>query len=300
MSNSQRAAVQTSVKRKKNRTPLLLLAPMGIFYALFWVAPVLEGVKEVFTDLDGHFTLWGNFVLMAHSEFFGSALFNTLLFATVSVLLQFVLALGLAVLFSIKFPGRTWVTFVAMIPMAITPTAVAILWKTGLLQAGWLNSLLTQLHIIHQPIVWLNADGIWAVLLLVLIDTWTVTPSVMIILQAGLQGINKELGEAAFSFGASRWRSFHDITLPLLKPSIVTAVILRLIAAIQVWNIAVMVVGYNIAPFLVERIAYNVEVVPGLADSRKIAFTLSFLTTLIVLAATALYLKASNRQPKES
>ncbi len=299
MSNTQQAVAKTSAKRK-NKTPLLLLAPMGIFYALFWIVPVLEGVKEVFTDLDGHFTLWGNFVLMARSEFFGSALFNTLLFATVSVLLQFILALGLAVLFSIKFPGHTWATFVAMIPMAITPTAVAILWKTGLLKAGWLNSVLLELHLIHQPIVWLNADGVWAVLLLVLIDTWTVTPSVMIILQAGLQGINRELNEAAFSFGASRWRSFHDITLPLLKPSIVTAVILRLIAAIQVWNIAVMVVGYNVAPFLVERIAYNVEVVPGLADSRKIAFTLSFLTTLIVLAATALYLKVSNRQTKEA
>lgn len=276
------------------------MAPMFIFYLLFWVTPVLQGIREVFTDLQGHFTLWGNFALTASSEFFGQALFNTIFFSTVSVLLQFLLAIGMAMLFAIRFPGSKWATFIAMIPMAITPTAVAILWKTGLLKSGWLNSILVQFHLVREPVVWLNATGIWAVMLLVLVDTWTVTPSVMIILQAGLQGISKEFGEAAYTFGASRWRIFKDITLPLLKPSIVTAVILRVIAAIQIWNIAVMVVGYNVAPFLVERVAYNVEVVPGLDTSRKIAFTLSFITTLLVLAATVVYLRISNRKAKEA
>jgi multiple sugar transport system permease protein len=292
--------VQRAAATAGARTPLLLMAPMFVFYILFWVTPVLEGIREVFTDLHGHFTLWGNFALTASSEFFGQALFNTIFFATFSVLLQFMLAIGMAMLFAIRFPGSKWVTFIAMIPMAITPTAVAILWKTGLLKSGWLNSTLVELHLVRQPLSWLNANGIWAVMLLVLVDTWTVTPSVMIILQAGLQGISKEFGEAAFIFGATRWRIFRDVTLPLLKPSIVTAVILRVIAAIQVWNIAVMVVGYNVAPFLVERVAYNVEVVPGLDTSRKIAFTLSFVTTLLVLAATVVYLRVSNRKTREA
>lgn len=291
MATANRTAAERGMK-----APMLLMAPMFVFYALFWLTPVASGIREVFTDLEGRFTLEGNFLLTARSEFFGQAFFNTIFFATVSVLLQFLLAVGLAMLFSVKFPGAKWATFVAMIPMAITPTAVAILWKTGLIGNGWLNSLLVQLHIIREPIIFLNAQGVWAVLLLVLIDTWTVVPSVMIILQAGLQGISREFGEAAYTFGAGRWRRFRDITLPLLQPSIVTAVILRLIAAIQVWNIAVMVVGYNTAPFLVERVAYNVEVVPGLDESRKIAFTLSFITTLLVLVATAAYMKVTNRR----
>lgn len=295
MPSSNRTAATKGAK-----TPLLLMAPMFIFYALFWVTPVLAGIKEVFTDLEGNFTLTENFRLTAASEFFGQAFMNTVLFAVLSVLLQFVLAIGLAMLFHLRFPGAKWATFVAMIPMAITPTAVAILWKTGLVGSGWLNSILMQLHLINEPLIFLNAKGVWAVLLLVLIDTWTVTPSVMIILQAGLQGISKDFAEAAYTFGASRWRIFSDVTLPLLKPSIVTAIILRVIAAIQVWNIAVMVVGYNVAPFLVERVAYNVEVVPGLDYSRKIAFTLSFITTLLVLAATVVYLRVSNRKPKEA
>jgi multiple sugar transport system permease protein len=141
--------------------------------------------------------------------------------------------------------------------------------------------------------VFLNAEGFMAVLLIILIDTWTVTPSVMIILLAGLQGMQKELKEAAYTFGAGKWRIFTDITLPILKPSIITSVILRLIAAIQVWAIAVMVLGFGRAPFLVERIAFYVDVVPGIGTSEKIAFTLSFTTTVIVLLVTVLYLKVS-------
>lgn len=139
----------------------------------------------------------------------------------------------LAVLLNRKFKGAKLLTFVAMIPMAITPTAVAILWKTGLVKEGWINTVLLFFNIVEKPIVFLNAEGFMAVLLIILIDTWTVTPSVMIILLAGLQGMQKDLKEAAYTFGAGKWRIFTDITLPILKPSIITSVLLRLIAAIQ-------------------------------------------------------------------
>ena len=179
--------------------------------------------------------------------------------------------------------------------MAITPTATAILWKTGLVKDGWINSLLMMLHIIKEPIVYMNAEGFNAVLLLIAIDTWTVTPSVMIILIAGLQGVQKELKEAAYTFGANKWQIFKDITLPILKPSITTSVIMRMIAAIQVWSIAVMVLGYSKAPFLVERIAFYVDAIPGVDTSTKLAYTYSFMTTIVVLIATVIYLRFTNR-----
>ena len=141
--------------------------------------------------------------------------------------------------------------------------------------------------------MFMGAEGLSAVFLIILIDTWTVTPSVMIILIAGLQGVQRELKEAAYLFGANKWQTFKDIVIPILKPSITTSIIMRLIAAIQVWSIAVMVLGYSKVPFLVERIAFYVEAVPGVNTSQKLAFTLSFLTTLIVLCATVVYLKVS-------
>ena len=287
------------LKKNKNiAQPYLLLLPAFVYYAVFWLTPVISGMVEVFTDADGNFTLLDNFKLMFRSDLFNTAVINTALFAAVSVVLQYFLALLLAVLLNRKFTGSKFFTFFAMIPMAITPTAVAILWKTGLVKEGWLNSILMYLHLVKEPVVFLNAEGLAAVFLIILIDTWTVTPSVMIILLAGLQGMQKELKEAAYTFGANKWRIFVDITLPILKPSIITSVILRLIAAIQVWAIAVMVLGFSKVPFLVERIAFYVDVVPGVETSKKIAFTLSFTTTVIVFLVTVIYLRAAKHKTK--
>lgn len=283
----------------KKAIPFLLLTPAFLFYIVFWLFPVLSGVKEVFTDLDGNFTLFGNFQLMAESDLFGQSVMNTAIFAAVSVVIQYLLALLLAVLLSRKFKGAKLLMFVSMIPMAITPTAVAILWKTGLVRDGWINTILMNLNLIEEPLQFMNVEGLGAVFLVILIDTWTVLPSVMIILIAGLQGMQKELKEAAFLFGANKWQIFKDIVLPILKPSITTSIIMRLIAAVQVWAIAVMVLGYSKVPFLVERIAFYVDVVPGVETSEKLAFTYSFLTTVIVLIATVIYLKVSRGKTKK-
>jgi multiple sugar transport system permease protein len=256
---------------------------------------VIDGIIEVFTGLDGRFTLFGNCVLMGKSELFSQAVINTALFAAISVLIQYLIALILAVFLNIRFKFSNLLMFIAMIPMAITPTAVAILWKTGLFRDGWLNSLLMGVGFLKEPIMFLNAEGFSALVLIILIDTWTVTPSVMIILSAGLQGIEKELREAAYTFGASKWRIFKDITLPILRPSIMTSLILRIIAAVQVWAIAVMVLGHGKVPFLVERVAFYVDVIPGVPTSAKLAFTLSFTTTIIVFAVTMVYYRVSRR-----
>lgn len=282
-------------KNQKKLTPYLLIAPSIIFYLIFWIYPVLNGIKEVFTDYDGNLVLLDNFILTLNSDLSNEAFINTMIFGISSVIIQFILALAISLLLRNKFKGSKIVMFIAMIPMAITPTAVAILWKTGLIKEGWLNSVLLALNIIDKPLVFLNVEGLKAVILILLIDTWTVVPSVMIILIAGLQNINKEVEEAAYIFGASKMEILKDIILPMLKPTIITAVILRLIAALQVWNIAVMVLGYGKAPFLVERVAFYVEMVPGLTESTKIAFTYSFITTIIVIITTMIYLKVSNK-----
>lgn len=279
----------------RGAVPWLLMAPAFLYYAVFWLMPVLDGIAEVFTGLDGGFTLTGNFRLMAESELFVQSVVNTALFAAVSVILQYFIALILAVLLNIKFRFSNLLMFLAMIPMAITPTAVAILWKTGLFKDGWINSLLMGTGLVKDPLLFMNAEGFSALLLIILIDTWTVTPSVMIILSAGLQGIEKEMREAAYTFGANKWQIFRDITLPILRPSIMTSIILRLIAAVQVWAVAVMVLGHGKVPFLVERIAFYEDIIPGLDTSGKLAFTYSLTTTVIVFAVTLVYYRISKR-----
>ncbi|MFT4145387.1 MAG: sugar ABC transporter permease [Mobilitalea sp.] len=286
------------IKKFKHATPYFLLLPIFIYYAIFWLVPVVSGIKEVFIGMDGSFTLVDNFKLMFQSDLFTESIVNTATFAAVSVIIQYVIALALAVILTRKFWGSKLFMFLAMVPMAITPTATAILWKTGLVRDGWINSLLMTLNIIDSPIVFMNAEGMNAIFLLIAIDTWTVTPSVMIILIAGLQGMQRELKEAAYSFGANKWQIFKDITLPILKPSITTSIIMRMIAAIQIWSIAVMVLGYSKAPFLVERIAFYVDAIPGVDTSTKLAYTYSFMTTVVVLIATVIYLKMANQNKK--
>ncbi len=288
------------IRIPKKAVPYLLLAPVFIYYAVFWLLPVLTSIKEVFTDFDGNFTLFGNFTLMAESDLFKESVLNTALFAFVSVILEYLIALLLAVVLNISFPGNKACMFISMIPMAITPTATAILWKTALMSDGWLNTILVNLNLVDKGFVYMNAEGIKAVGILILIDAWTVTPSVMVILIAGLQGLQKDQKEAAYLFGATKLQIFRDITIPALKPSITTSVITRMIAAIQVWSISVMVLGYGKAPFLVERIAFYIEEVPGLNASSKLAYTYSFFTTVVVLIATVFYLRITGRDKRRS
>lgn len=288
----------TATKRRMNKeaVPYLLLLPIFLYYAVFWLLPVLSGVKEVFTSMEGKFSVTSNFKLMIHSDLFNEAILNTAFFTFVSVILEYLVALLLAVLLTTKFTGSKALMFIAMIPMAITPTATAILWKTGLMKDGWINTILLALHLVDKPFVFMNAEGLNAVSLLILIDAWTVTPSVMVILIAGLQGMQKDQKEAAYLFGANKWQIFRDVTLPTLRPSITTSIIMRMISAIQIWSLSVMVLGYSKAPFLVERIAFYIEAIPGVDTSSKIAYTYSFLTTIIVLIATVIYLKLSTKK----
>ena len=277
-------------KKIKKWTPYILLTPALIYYLLFWIRPVLRAFVESVTDLDGKLSLI-NYVKVFQDSYFKQAFSNSIIFAVVSVILSFVLAFLVALLLNRKFRGTNVLLFIALIPMAFPPTAVAILWKTGFTTYGWINNLLVQTNIISEPILWLTAQGNEALFFLIFIDTWTVMPSVMIILLAGLQNLNKEYEEAAIIFGASRWRVIKDITMPILKPTIVTAVILRMIGALQVWMIAVMMFGYGRVPFLVERIAYYTDIVPMLEDSYKMSLTYSVVVTIIVLVSVTLYLQ---------
>ncbi len=281
--------------KMKRWVPYLLLSPALLYYILFWIRPVVRAFYESFTDLEGKASFF-NYLEVFKDPMFKEAFTNSIVFAVVSVILQFIIAFMLALLLNKKFKGVNLLLFVALIPMAVPPTAVAILWRTGFSTYGWANNLLMQLSLIEKPILWLTADGSNALMFLIMIDTWTVLPSVMIILLAGLQNLNKEYEEAGYVFGATKWQVTKDIIIPILKPTIITAVILRLIAAMQVWMISVMMFGFGRVPFLVERIAYYNDIVPMLENSYKMSLTYSVVVTAIVLTSVTIYLKFSNRK----
>lgn len=281
------------------KSPTWFLVPVVIYYAAFWIRPTISVIIESFTDKAGAFS-FSNYVRLFSQEAIRTAFLNTMLFTLGSAVLQFVLAFALALWLNKKFRFSNLVLFITLIPMAFPPAAVGILWKTGLYRFGWINSFLCAIGLMNSAnlVDWMSFRNLNAVLLLITVDTWTVLPSVMIILLAGLQNFNKEFEEAGWVFGANKFQTLKDIVFPIMKPTIITAMILRMIAAVQVWLIAVMIFGYNVVPFLVERIAYNVDVITFAKYARKDAYTISVIVAAIVLISVSMYLRASGDKQK--
>lgn len=293
---------ETKVKRPFWKSPYMLVIPAFLFYLLFWAYPVFTALKEVFTSVDGGFT-FENFAMMFQDEKFGEAFLNTIVFAGVSIVLQFFLALALALLINRNFKGSSFFLFIMMIPMAIPIAAVGIIWDTGLTEFGWVNSLLNQtglqwllesVNIMDGNILWKGVTGMQAVGFLILIDTWTVLPSVMIIILAGLQNLNKEYSEAALVFGATRFQSIKDIVIPIIKPTIITSLLLRIISGVQVWLISVMVFDFDTVPFLVERIVYYTKFYYT-EEYFKLSVAYSLLVMLLVMSIAFLFLRANKK-----
>lgn len=185
--------------------------------------------------------------------------------------------------------------------MAIPIAAVGIIWDTGLTEYGWVNSILSvtgiqgmleSLGAVDGNILWKGATGTKALLFLVLIDTWTVLPSVMIIILAGLQNLNKEYSEAALVFGATRFQSVKDIVVPIIKPTIITSLLLRIISGVQVWLISVMVFDFDTVPFLVERIVYYTKFYYT-DEYFKLSVAYSLFVMMLVMSIAYLFLRAN-------
>ncbi|HID88157.1 MAG TPA: sugar ABC transporter permease [Anaerolineales bacterium] len=279
----------------KRITPYVLVTPVFIYYLIFWVQPVLQQVVRSFIDpATGQLSLESYRLVLADPDFI-PALRNTAIIVVISVTLEFFIALFLALIIKRDFRGASIFLFLAMLPMALPPVAVGAMWKTGLTTNGWLNSLLHYVGFLPEgeKIYWL-AGSTWKMLaLIIVIDAWQVIPSVMIILLAGLQNIPKELEEAGYVFGGNYFTVLRKITLPLLRPTIQTAVVLRLIAAIQIWLIVIVLVGFSRLPVLVERIVYYHEEVPRLNISPQMAAGYTMIVTVIVSTAALIYLRLS-------
>lgn len=275
-------------------TPYILVAPVVIYYALFWLRPVFSLITDSFTAAEGGFTL-ENFALLAQDPSFWPAMRNTAIIVIFSVTLEFIIAFGLAMLINANFPGASAFLFVALIPMALPATAVGAMWLTGLTAHGWINSLLYYMGILEEgeKIYFMTGSDWKNLVIIILIDAWTVIPSVMIILLAGLQNLPESAKEAGYVFGGSIWTVFRKITVPMLKSTIQTAVILRLIAAIQIWFVIVILFGFNRLPVLVERVVYYTKVVKRLNNAYQLAASYTIIVTLVVSIAALIFLQVT-------
>ncbi|MCK5250121.1 MAG: sugar ABC transporter permease [Spirochaetaceae bacterium] len=293
MMNMIKPQLSLSRDTRKKMVPYLLIAPVIIYYIMFWLFPVINAVVESFKDVNGVWTL-GNYIHIFKDPVFYTALFNTAFLVIFSVTVEFVLAFGLALLINTKFRGSSLFLFLAMIPMALPAVAVGAMWSSGLATRGWLNSFLMTFGIVDDAskILFLAGGKMSTLLLIIIIDAWTVIPFVMIILLAGLQGIGADVREAGAVFGGTKFQILRKITIPMLKPTITTAMILRIISAIQIWLIIVMLFGFNRLPVLLEQVVLNYDEL-GAEFFERIGLALSVLVAIIVSITAIFYLKVS-------
>lgn len=230
-------------KRKFDYTPYLLLVPATLFLAIFFIYPMIQSLIISLQDSQGGFT-FDNINTMIKDVNFGDALRNTLLFIVVIVPLQVVLALIMALIINTGLKGAGAFLYIWTIPLAISDLAAGIVWLAIFTERGYINSLLKQLGLIQTPISFLSFENPTTVFVAVVIaELWRATSIVMVILVAGLQVIPKTYSEAAEIFGASPWQRLRYVILPLLRPSLQVALILRTILAFQTFAIVVALAG---------------------------------------------------------
>ncbi|PVE21552.1 ABC transporter permease [Microvirga sp. KLBC 81] len=278
---------------RANWTPYALVAPSVLFLAAFFIVPLVQTIWLSFSAEEG--ISLGNYTRMIGDLNFSLAIRNTFLLTLVVVPLQMALALMMAVMLTKISRGRDLVLWVWTIPLGISDLAAGLAWLAILQNSGYLNSALYALGLIQGPTGWLSQETPVALFIgIVLAELWRATAIVLVILVAGIQLIPKEFAEAAEIFGAKPWTRFRKITLPLLKPSLQSALILRTVLAFEVFAVVYALGGTNFPVLAGEAYTWQ-----NLNQNYGVAAAYAVLIMVISLAATAVYLGVLRVRPEQ-
>jgi multiple sugar transport system permease protein len=229
---------------RSNRIALMLLAPSALFLVIFFAWPMVQAILLAVRDEDG-FTL-DYLSRMVDDRNFGPALRNTAGIIVLVIPLQFILALIMALVVSAKLRGSQTLLYIFAVPIAVSDLAAGIVWFSIFNESGFLNTFLANVGAVAagERVFWLSSANEWRLLgTVVLAEVWRATSIVFVILLAGLQSIPEDYDEAAQVFGASFWDRLLRVKLPLLRPSIQVALILRTILAFQIFAVVIALTG---------------------------------------------------------
>jgi len=202
--------------------------------------------------------------------------------------LQLVMALAMSMMLRHVGKGRDLVLWIWSIPLGISDLAAGLVWLAILTDKGYLNTILFELGIIAAPQSWLTYETPGVLFAGIMIaELWRATAIVFVILVAGVQMIPKEYEEAASVFGATAWQRFRKVTLPLLRSSIQTALILRAVLAFEAFAVVLAIGGRNF-PVLVSQAfvwQYHNQDYSVAASYAVLVMVVSIAATVVVLAA---------------
>jgi multiple sugar transport system permease protein len=230
---------------------------------------------------------------MVNDRFFWPALRTTLLLMVLIIPAQFVLAIIMALVIQADLKGSGIFLYIFAIALGISDLAVGILWYSIFTQSGYLNSILQGLGLIDAPIIFLSAEKrYWILTAIWLAEMWRATAIVMVILVAGMQAISREVLEAAEVFGATLWQRVRYVILPLLRPSLQVALILRTILAFQVFAVVIVLSGGDVITVLAN------ETYRQYYDQRNLNVAAAYASFILLLSliTSFFYLRAVRTQ----
>ena len=288
-------AHRSRIVRERVRSAWLFTSPMLVVLALVAGWPLLRTIWFAFTDarLDdmaaAEFIGLGNFVLLAEDETWWMAVRNTVWFTVVSVSLETVLGMIIALVLNARFAGRGLMRAAVLIPWAIPTIVSAKMW--GWMyhdQFGVVNDVLLALGVIAEPVAW-TADPGLAIYAVIAVDVWKTTPFMALLLLAGLQMLPAECYESARVDGVHPVKVFFRITLPLIKPALMVAVIFRALDALRVFDLI-----YVLTSNSEDTMSMSVYARQQLVDFQDVGFgsAASTMLFMIIAAFTVLYLVA--------
>jgi trehalose/maltose transport system permease protein len=235
---------RSALQRRQTRLAWLLLLPALAAVGFVALYPLARTILQSFTDeqfLAGISpTKWvglENYRDLIHDSVWWDSVILTIKFTAVTVFFEFVLGMIIALVVNSSFKGRGVMRAVMLVPWAIPTVVSAKMWQLMYNDIfGVINDAGVRTHILSHNIAWLSEPSysLWAACA---VDIWKTTPFVALLLLAGLQVIPNDLYEAARVDGASAWQQFWRITVPLLRPAILVALIFRTLDALRVFDV---------------------------------------------------------------
>ena len=237
-------------KLRKKATPYLFLSPTLILMIVLLVIPICLVIKYSFQDnaivvKAPEFVGVENYEKILGDEDFWNAAKNTVFFVVVSVAAHLVLGMGFALLLNTDYFGgrtKTIARVIYVLPWVFTASVIAILWKLMLQPHGIIDYLLSFVNLATKDTEWLSSRQT-ALPTITFVNIWCGYPFYMISILAGLQGISSDLFESAALDGANTWKTFWNITIPQLKPILISIAMLDFIWTIQSFSVIWMLTG---------------------------------------------------------
>jgi multiple sugar transport system permease protein len=227
-----------SLELRRHMVGWSMIAPTIAIILLILVYPILQSGVLSLTDETGGFVGFAHYEQLMRTDRFWSSLKVTLIFTALSVPLELVFGIALAVLLNEHFRGKGIARLAVLFPWALPTALNALIWRWMYnSDYGVFNSVMLDAGLADRPINWLGDPGL-AMASMVIVAVWKTSSFMALIVLAGLQSIPKDLYEAGRLDGMTRWQEFRQITLPLLKGPIIVALILRSMDALRTFELA--------------------------------------------------------------